>query len=1130
MSKLYRARPENYTVGWICALPIELAAARRMLDEIHKDSYRHVNDASIYTLGRIGEHNVVVACLPYGQTGTSSASAVATRMMSTFPSIEFGLMVGVGGGVPSQDVDIRLGDVVLEARFMKCFSTLNTWPEFSQEDVGPDVLFEPSYDHISGETCVNCDQKKVIKRNPRGRDFMVHYGTIASGNQVMRDATERDKVNSELGGVLCFEMEAAGLMNTFPCLVIRGICDYADSHKNKRWQAYAGGAAAVYAKQVLSVIPSTDVSRLGLVNHDFAEENGSSIPRGANRFRGESLDRNTELWREQTRKAKEIELLKKLNVCPYRAQKERNPDRIQGTCGWFTAHRLFRDWKDSSTSRILWVSADPGCGKSVLAKYLVDDVLVANKSRTICYFFKDDFDDQRIIVSALSCILHQLFMQKRILLSETILEQFEVSGENFTSSFDELWNTFISIAEDENAGGEIIVVLDAIDECEECGRSQLIKSLCKLYGKKRNFNLKFLLTSRPYGDIRRGFQPLEIPEFPIIRLSGGGEVESKKISQEIGIFIEVRVSEIGAKLKLKHEEQELLLQKLINVPNRTYLWVHLTLDLIENNFNIDKAGIVDAISHLPHTVDEAYERILSRSRDSDQAKKLLQIVVAAIRPLTLKEMSLALTLTENHHSYSDLDFKSEERFREDVRDLCGLFVTVIDSRIYLLHQTAKEFLVQGPLGSVREDFKWKHSLQPQESHRILTDICIRHLNFTEFETNPLSEDAIPEYIDSHTFLDYSAKNWVTHFHESHIKDGTVIQSLLRLCDTTSSRCLTWFRIYWTSTHTDFPKSFTTLMVASYFGFRIVVNILLESNDIDLNLKDGTYRRSALSWAARNGFAPVVQLLIRGTGSYLKSIVKLAFRKGAQVDSVDRYRRTPLLYAAWNGNVAVVKVLLNAGARIDVADEIDGTPLSYAIFGGHKAIVHLLYRNATQVHSEYMISENLLFPAVEKGHEDVVKLLLETAGANPNLRDNNGQTPLWWAAWNGDEAIIKLLLEIGRADPDPKDNNGRTPIWWASWYGHEAIIRLLLETGKVDPDLKDNNGQTPLYWAARNGRKAIVKLLLETGKVDPDPKDNQGYTPLWWAIQNNNKVIIKLLLETGRVNPDPKDNHGRAPLQ
>ncbi|KAI9764071.1 MAG: hypothetical protein M1840_008875 [Geoglossum simile] len=86
---------------------------------------------------------------------------------------------------------------------------------------------------------------------------MVHYGTIASGNQVMRDGVVRDKVSLALGGVLCFEMEAAGLMNSFPCLVIRGICDYADSHKNKRWQTYAAGTAAACAKEVLLLIPAT---------------------------------------------------------------------------------------------------------------------------------------------------------------------------------------------------------------------------------------------------------------------------------------------------------------------------------------------------------------------------------------------------------------------------------------------------------------------------------------------------------------------------------------------------------------------------------------------------------------------------------------------------------------------------------------------------------------------------------------------------------------------------------------------------------------------------------------------------------------------------------------------------------
>lgn len=100
----------DYTVGWVCALPKEFIAAVAMLDERHDDLPRQPNDHNAYTLGRIGLHNIVVACLPKGEIGTNNAATVATRMTSTFPSIKFGLMVGIGGGVPKS---VRLGDVVV---------------------------------------------------------------------------------------------------------------------------------------------------------------------------------------------------------------------------------------------------------------------------------------------------------------------------------------------------------------------------------------------------------------------------------------------------------------------------------------------------------------------------------------------------------------------------------------------------------------------------------------------------------------------------------------------------------------------------------------------------------------------------------------------------------------------------------------------------------------------------------------------------------------------------------------------------------------------------------------------------------------------------------------------------------
>lgn len=597
--------------------------------------------------------------------------------------------------------------------------------------------------------------------------------------------------------------------------------------------------------------PKPQFNTLGGIQYNNTD-NGNQI---SNATFNAPVHFNQSLSDQRERKRK---ILKCLKASPYQDRKDRNPDRVPGTCNWFVSHKLFRDWQGSKLSRLLWVSADPGCGKSVLTKYLVDSVLQTTKSRTMCYFFfKDDFEDQRNVVSALCCILHQLFKQKPILLSDAILDQFDTEGETFTNSFGELWQILINAAEDENAG-EIICLLDAIDECEDQGRSQLAQKLCQLYGTRKNFNLKFLLTSRPYGEIRRGFQPLKIPGLPVIHLSGESDVEMEKISREIDVFIGAKVQDIGARLRLTHDEQDLLLRQLMRIPHRTYLWVHLTLDLIENDINIKKSRIVKTTSRLPQTVDEAYDRILSKSRNSKKAKRILHIILAAARPLTLSEMALALVLRKRHRSYSGLNLRTEDRFHEEVRDVCGLFVTVINSKIYLLHQTAKEFLVQNdsvnsPEGMHRS-LKWKQCLQPRESHRILTKICIRYLLLAEFETHPLSEDAsLSQYVEGHIFLDYSAKHWAAHLRELQIEiQDTMTQLILNICDPSLRRCLTWFRIYWTSTNTDFPQGFTTLMVTSYFGLSTAVKRLLKMDCSNLNSQDRTYRRSALSWAAGNG--------------------------------------------------------------------------------------------------------------------------------------------------------------------------------------------------------------------------------------------------------------------------------------
>ncbi|KAK3997924.1 hypothetical protein QBC44DRAFT_376363 [Cladorrhinum sp. PSN332] len=311
----------HFSVAWICTLPVELAAAQEMLDVQRTGSPVDLDDQSrsLYTFGRIGEHDVVLVNLPAGKMGNDSAAIVAGRMHNDFPALRFCLIVGIGGGVPSSTTDIRLGDVVVsqpqrdhggviqydfgkakldkfertgslnappiilldamvKLRALELRSQLNFTSHllnptarlrnFARASAGPDHLFDAEYLHVGGPTCDDCDQAYILPRPWRdGSVVKVHYGTIASGNQVIRDAITRDKMSSKLGGVLCFEMQAAALMDLFPGLVIRGICDYADSHKNKDWQPYAAATAAAYAKELLLSVAAPSSNPSAQVQH-----------------------------------------------------------------------------------------------------------------------------------------------------------------------------------------------------------------------------------------------------------------------------------------------------------------------------------------------------------------------------------------------------------------------------------------------------------------------------------------------------------------------------------------------------------------------------------------------------------------------------------------------------------------------------------------------------------------------------------------------------------------------------------------------------------------------------------------------------------------------------------------------
>jgi hypothetical protein len=271
---------------------------------------------------------VVITSLAAGVYGTTQTATTALSMLSSFPQIRIGLLIGIGAGIarPDDGCDIRLGDIAVgrpggrsggviqydlgKAKsgdrrdrrdflnrppevLLKALENLQTdhelgppkvsefldeavrryptlvkantraKPGYVHQGVENDRLFKATHEHVRGADCRHCDPREEIQRDERDSTTPeIHYGVIASGNTLIKDAATRDRIVEEIDeDCICFEMEAAGLMNNFPCLVVRGICDYADSHKNDRWNRYAAATAAAYTKELLGYVPSDDIQK-----------------------------------------------------------------------------------------------------------------------------------------------------------------------------------------------------------------------------------------------------------------------------------------------------------------------------------------------------------------------------------------------------------------------------------------------------------------------------------------------------------------------------------------------------------------------------------------------------------------------------------------------------------------------------------------------------------------------------------------------------------------------------------------------------------------------------------------------------------------------------------------------------
>jgi ankyrin repeat protein/nucleoside phosphorylase len=1215
-------KPEEYRVGWICALSIERTAAEAMLEEEHAPlAFQSERDTNAYTLGRIGPHNIVIAGLPNDHFGLNNATAVANNMLRTFPFINRRLMVGIGGAAPDL-ADIRLGDVVISNQviqydFGKAVSgdqldttsiptrppqgllnavaklramhnrlpsripsivndMLERYPKMVdfRRPTSRDVLYDYSYKHVSSSSggCTECDEQSILGRGDRpSNDPMIHYGKIASANQVMRNGAVRKRITDELQ-VACFEMEAAGLMDDpIGCLVIRGMCDYSDSHKNKEWQKYASAVAAAYASELLHVLPTT-------VSSDRQEETADTEHSSL-----QPLAQEHSLSADERRQ-------KLLDSLAFEEQDSRHNNikaALKKTCEWFRTDDFYLRWLNPACypdhHGFLWISGKPGSGKSTLMKFLLSDVTKRSGRQSgtavVSFFFNARGTElEKSTLGLYRSLLFQIltkFSDLQWLLDRHLNVDSYCTLETLQTLFQ---NTIGALQH-----RKLICFIDALDECDEEQVRKMIELFEELGETAEVSGTQFYicLSSRHYPHV-------EIQ--PCLRRT---LEDQPGHTADIQKYVSAKLRPASRKDKVGTEISALILEKAGGV----FMWVVLVVDILNKELRDGRATTIKKhLQSLPSGLTDLFRKVILRdSANNDSLLLCIQWILFAKRPLQVEEYYYAL--------HSGLDPGEETLSPHDpefvTREYMELFV-ISSSKglaevtrtkkaiVQFIHESVRDFLLKEDglrhLSSAHEGSFEAHSHdqlkecchfylgvdvsphQPANRKRAsvskrksLRQMVPEKFPFLAYATAYLLHhaDMAERFVPQDNFLgDFNLGQWLScHrlFEIYKIRDYSSEVNLVYLCaDMGYSRLLkSALRKVPLPAACWKDRYIHPLIAASANGHVEALRVLLDSRGVGINLHDKD-DHSAVSIAVERGHGDVIEALLtaEGTGAHDESagrlspgllaldwpqraIHKLLVEYGdiSSTGLNERYWWLIVKHKAWS-------VLLKLGTDLNEPIGRSGQPpLIWAACHDYRDLVKwLLTQDGVDVNAGDKYEQTALSQAVDNGHLEVVDLLLEHDGIDLHWAPALGGSILHRAIRIGSDVDMLKALLVTSLDLNARDAEGMTALSVAVLNKDRYAMALLISRPEVDLNLRDNMGRTPLSLAISelsppSSLPKIVRQLLDAGnRVDVNiPAFAHNQTPLMIAAMQGGHDIMKLLLSVDGIRVNSKSRSGRTAL-